>query len=154
MTLAKSDEAAGQFLAKPWVAMLGVAAPGRGPLTIPVWHMLDAQGRPWFVTAKDSYKAQLIEAAGRITLTAQREKRPYAYVSVEGPALLETATYDAFVQMAIRYEGESDDRAYAESMRTAFEAGTRWRVTLQPERWSSYGLAWAIRQLPAGLLPY
>ena len=120
--------------------MLGVAATGRGPLTIPVWHMLNAKGQPWFVTAKASHKARLIEAAGRITLTAQREKRPYAYFSVEGPAVLETANFAEFQQMAIRYEGEADGTAYAESMRDAFEAGTRWRVTLVPERWSSCGL--------------
>lgn len=128
------------FLAQPWVPMLAIAAPGRAPVCIPVWHDLDSQGRPWFVTAKDSAKARLIQAAGRITLTAQRDRSPYAYVSVEGSALLETATYAEFLKMAIRYEGEADGAAYANSMRAAFEAGTRWRITLAPERWSSYGL--------------
>ncbi len=129
-----------EFLAQPWVPMLAVAAPGRAPLCIPVWHALDDQGHPWFVTAKNSPKARLIATAGRITLTVQRDRSPYAYVSVEGPALLETVTYAEFLQMAIRYEGEADGTAYAESMRAAFDAGTRWRITLKPERWSSYGL--------------
>lgn len=135
-----SHEQERAFLAKPWVPMLAIAAPERAPVCIPVWHDMDSQGRPWFVTAKDSYKARLIEAAGRITLTAQRETRPYAYVSVEGTALLETATYPEFLEMAVRYEGKADGTAYAEGMRAAFEAGTRWRITLVPERWSSYGL--------------
>jgi hypothetical protein len=128
------------FLAKPWVPLLAIAAPGRAPVCIPVWHDMDSLGRPWFVTAKNSYKAQLIQVAGRLTLTAQREARPHAYVSIEGPALLETATYPEFLQIAVRYEGETDGAAYAESMRAAFEAGTRWRITLAPERWSRYGL--------------
>ncbi len=129
-----------EFLARPWIPLLAVEAPGRGPLCVPVWHALDAHGRPWFVTAKDSLKARLIQAAGRITLTAQRDHSPLAYVSVEGPALLDTATYAEFLEMAIRYEGEADGKAYAASMHADFEAGTRWRVTLVPERWSSYGL--------------
>ena len=128
------------FLAEPWVPMVAVAVAGRVPLCIPVWHAVDDQGRPWFVTAKDSPKARLIQAAGRITLTAQRDHSPYAYVSVEGSALLATATFADILAMAIRYEGEADGTAYAESMRADFEAGTRWRITLAPERWSSYGL--------------
>ncbi|MCA8928161.1 MAG: pyridoxamine 5'-phosphate oxidase family protein [Alphaproteobacteria bacterium] len=135
-----SHETERAFLAMPFVPMLAVAAPGRGPLAVPVWHALDAEGRPWFVTAKDSPKARLIAAAGRCTLTAQRDRSPYAYVSVEGPARLETAAYADILEMAIRYEGKADGTAYAESMRAEFEAGSRWRVTLTPERWSSYGL--------------
>lgn len=135
-----SNEAARQFLAKPWIAMLGVAAPGRGPLTVPVWYSLDNKSRPWFVSPKTSLKSRLIEAEGRLTLTAQRETRPYAYVSVEGLALLETAVLADILEMAIRYLGEGPGSAYAENMRAAMEAGTRWRVTLSPERWSTYGL--------------
>ncbi len=140
MTTSNASDAAGQFLAEPWVGMLGVTAPGRGPLTVPVWYALDPEGRPWFVSPKASLKSRLIEAAGRFTLTAQRETRPYAYVSVEGTALLETAAPDDIRDMAMRYLGESAGAEYAGKMRQAMEAGTRWRITLTPLRWSSYGL--------------
>jgi len=135
----KSD-AATAFLAKPWVAMIAVTAPNRGPVTVPVWYTLDGHGRPWFVSPKASLKSRLIKQAGRFTLTAQREARPYAYVSVEGPATLQTATVDDIRHMARRYLGERDGDAYADSMADAMAAGTRWRITLAPERWSSYGL--------------
>ena len=134
-----NDEAT-RFLAQPWVGMLGITAPGRGPLTIPVWYSLDADGRPWFVSPKTTLKSRLIEAEGRFTLTAQRETRPYAYVSVEGPASLVTAVPDDIKQMAIRYLGEDAGSEFGENMRDVMEAGTRWRITLTPERWSSYGL--------------
>lgn len=140
MTTPNANDTARKFLAQPWVAMLGVAAPGRGPLTVPVWYSLDTQNRPWFVSPKTSLKSRLIEAAGRLTLTAQRETRPYAYVSVEGSALLETAAPDDIREMAVRYLGETAGADYAEKMRAAMEAGTRWRITLTPARWSSYGL--------------
>lgn len=135
-----TNDTARLFLAKPWVAMLGVAAPGKGPLTVPVWYSLDNEGRPWLVSPKASLKSRLIEAASRFTLTVQREARPYAYVSVEGPALLETAAPDDIKQMAVRYLGESAGGEFADNMREVIEAGTRWRITLTPERWSTYGL--------------
>jgi len=135
-----TNDTARLFLAKPWVAMLGVAAPGKGPLTVPVWYSLDSEGRPWLVSPKASLKSRLIEAASRFTLTVQREARPYAYVSAEGPALLETAAPDDIKQMAVRYLGESAGGEFADNMREVIEAGTRWRITLMPERWSTYGL--------------
>lgn len=135
-----NNDDARQFLAKPWIAMIAVASPGRGPLNVPVWYSLDSEGRPWFVSPKSSLKSKLIESAGRFTLTAQRESRPYAYVSVEGPATLETASYDDIRAMAARYLGDTPGTEYANTMREAMDAGTRWRITMTPERWSSYGL--------------
>jgi hypothetical protein len=128
------------FLAQTWVAMIGVAAPGRAPLVIPVWYALDAKGRPWFVSPKASLKSRRIETAGGLTLTAQRDDRPYAYVSVEGPATLVTAAPEDIREMATRYLGETEGAAYAANMADAMAAGTRWRITLTPQRWSSYGL--------------
>lgn len=128
------------FLAEPWVGMLGVAAPARAPLVVPVWYALDAGGRPWFVTPKTSFKSRLIEASGRITLTAQNDRRPYAYVSVEGTALMQTAAFEDIQEMSARYLGPKAGAEYAARMREAMDGNTRWRVTLEPERWSTYGL--------------
>lgn len=140
MTASQTEDAARQFLGKPWVAMIAVAAPGRGPLNVPIWYSLDEQGRPWFVSPKESLKSRLIVATSRFTLTAQRESRPYAYVSVEGAASLETAVYEDIRQMAARYLGDAPGTAYADSIRDKMNAGTRFRITLSPERWTSYGL--------------
>ena len=134
-----THEAATQFLAQPWVAVLSVAATTRAPVAVPVWYALNAEGKPWFVTPKASLKSRLIQAEGRMTLTAQKDTRPYAYVSVEGSASLETAVFGDILEMAQRYLGEGDGAAYAERMRQALDAGSRWRVTLSPERWSTYG---------------
>jgi nitroimidazol reductase NimA-like FMN-containing flavoprotein (pyridoxamine 5'-phosphate oxidase superfamily) len=128
------------FLARPWVTVLAVAASGRGPLAVPVWYALNADGQPWFVTSKASPKARLIETAGRITLTMQREALPYAYVSLEGAATLATARFADLQEVARRYLGKTEGDAYAESMREAYETGASWRITLRPERVSTYGL--------------
>ena len=133
-------DAALAFLAKPWVAVIAVTARDRAPVAVPVWYALDAQGYPWFVSPKASLKSQLIEQAGRFTLTAQREARPYAYVSVEGSAALVTAETDDIRHMARRYLGDRDGDTYADGMTEVMAAGTRWRITLAPEHWSSYGL--------------
>jgi hypothetical protein len=133
-------DAALAFLAKPWVAMIAVTAPNRGPVAVPVWYALDAHGNPWFVSPKASFKSGLIKQAGRFTLTAQREARPYTYVSVEGPAAIVTAETDDIRQMARRYLGDRDGDSFADGMDEVMAAGTRWRITLAPEHWSSYGL--------------
>lgn len=137
-----SDKArsARAFLAEPWVGMLGVAAPGRAPLVVPVWYALDAGERPWFVTPKTSFKSGLIEAAGRITLTAQNDRRPYSYVSVEGAASMQTAVYEDIQEISARYLDQAAAAEFAARMREAMDGNTRWRVTLEPERWSTYGL--------------
>ena len=53
---------------------------------------------------------------------------------------METAALDDIRQMAARYLGDGPGDEFAENMRDAMEAGTRWRITLSPERWSTYGL--------------
>ena len=59
------DAAARQeFLARPHVAALSVAEPGRGPLTVPIWYQYAPGGEPWVITPAASRKTRLIEEAG------------------------------------------------------------------------------------------
>jgi hypothetical protein len=58
------------------------AGQDRGPLTLPIWYQYEPGGDAWVLTSAGSWKARLIDAAGRFTLMVERvapEKVP-AYI--------------------------------------------------------------------------
>lgn len=77
-----------EFLAEPHIGVLSVSAgDDRPPHTTPVWYGYEPGGSITFFTGtpgRNSRKAGLIETAGVLSLTAQREVFPYKYVTVEG----------------------------------------------------------------------
>jgi len=131
------------FLAEVRVAILSLPDGERGPLCAPVWYDFDPSGDIWFLTHANSRKGRLIAEGGRLTLTAQREASPYAYVSVEG-VVTAIASYDIdadLLPMAQRYLGAEGGRAYAEGMRADWSPETSIKVTLRPARWLSANYA-------------
>jgi PPOX class probable F420-dependent enzyme len=91
--------------------MLGFASASGRPLVTPVWFIVE-DGCLVFNTGKDSAKGRALARDRRITLCANLEEPPYAFVQVQGNAelsedpgeLLRTAT-----AIAARYMGP--DRA-------------------------------------------
>lgn len=123
------------FLAESHVAVLAVEQPGRGPLTVPVWYAYTPGSEVTVLTSSDSIKAKLIRAAGRFTVIVQVEAQPYRYVAADGPAVIDEATYDDVLAMAVRYLPRAQALGYAESIRG--ESNVLIRMT--PERWLSKG---------------
>jgi nitroimidazol reductase NimA-like FMN-containing flavoprotein (pyridoxamine 5'-phosphate oxidase superfamily) len=124
------------FLAATHVGVVAVDAPGRGPLSVPVWYRYEPGGELRFVTGASSRKAKLIRAAGRIGFCVQTEQPPYQYVSVEGPASFGEPDYERDVrQVAIRYLGEQMGQMYLKMM--AAEPEPSILVIMKPERWYS-----------------
>jgi PPOX class probable F420-dependent enzyme len=124
-----------KFLADTHVAVVSVAEPGRGPLTVPVWYRYEPGGVVRFVTGGSSRKARLMRAAGRFSLCVQTEAPPYKYVTVEGPAAIGgTPDFERdFRAMAVRYLGEAMAEVYLAA--TASEREGAVLVELTPERW-------------------
>ncbi len=88
---------------------------------------------------EDSRKGGLLEIGSRVSLCAQREARPYKYVSVEGP-VIEIDHYDLDADlgaMAARYLGDSGRADYIERSREKFAQGNGIKVTIKPEAWLS-----------------
>lgn len=133
-TLAMSRAKREEFLAATRVGVVSVAAPGRGPLAVPVWYRYAPGGTLRFVTGAGSRKAALLRAAGRAGFCVQSETPPYQYVSIEGPVTLGTPEYESDVrQVALRYLGEQMGELYLASSAEAAEPAIL--VELRPERW-------------------
>lgn len=123
-----------QFLADKHVAVLSVTATdGRPPAAVPIWYGYTPGGDITINTGVGTRKATLIEAAGVVTLTVQREEPPYQYVIVEGTVVdvAKPAPLDARESIAIRYLGPEAGRAFVKNM----EDGTSVLYTIRPTRW-------------------
>lgn len=74
------------FLAGLHVGVLSIAQPdsAQPPLSAPIWYDYQLAGEIWLLTGKESRKGALLSEGTRVTLVAQQEALPYAYVSVEG----------------------------------------------------------------------
>ena len=125
------------FLAEPHVGILSISQKGRGPMGVPVWYDYAPGGELWFLTQNSSLKGKLLAVGKRISLCAQRESSPYAYVTVEGPVTaIEPYTVEGdLLPMASRYLGAEGGAAYAEGARANYAAGTSVKVSVRPERW-------------------
>ncbi len=129
------------FLADLHVGVIGIEAPGRAPVVVPIWYSYQPGKEIQFMTFKESWKAKLLKRAGRFTLCVQNEAPPYQYVSVEGPVVsIEEADLQRDrVPMAVRYLGEEAGRQYIQDTIDDEEL----LVRMKPERWSAadYGKA-------------
>ncbi len=121
------------FLAEVHVGVLAVDEPGRGPLAVPIWYLLDGPDVVMSMTG-DSLKSRLLQAAGRATMTIQTEDPPYRYASVEGPVSIGPADLDALA-LATRYLGPEQGQWYVEQNP---DDGTTVTVRLRPERWRTH----------------
>lgn len=121
-----------EFLAAPRIGVLSIPRAEGPPLSAPVWYEYTPGGELWFLTAPTSAKGKLLGLQTPVTLVAQSEAMPYAYVSVECTvADMREATAEQSRQMANRYLGEETGAAYVAA--TAGSVSTKF--TLQPSRW-------------------
>ena len=124
-----------RFLADLHVGIVSVPEEGRGPLTVPIWYAYEPGGELRFVTGKTSRKGRLLENARRISVCAQTEASPYAYVSVEGPVVaIGKADVERDLRpIARRYLGTEGGDAYIAETRDEHDDNVL--VRMRPERW-------------------
>lgn len=124
------------FLAETRVAVVSIPESGRGPLTVPVWHIYEPGGVVRFVTGGASRKARLVRAAGRMSLCVQEESPPYRYVSVEGPVDIGRPDFERDIRStALRYLGAQMGEIYLQA--TSGDREGAVLISLRPERWLS-----------------
>ena len=134
------------FLAGLHVAVLSIARGGdRPPHATPVWYAYEAGGDVTFFTGtrgRRSRKAELVEAAGVLSLTVQREEFPYGYVTVEGTvvAVDRPPTVEQALAVARRYMPEEQARGFVEA-EIGHPAGEFVLFTVRPDRWLTFDFA-------------
>jgi len=83
---------------------------------VPVWFDLDGDDM-LFVTSGASVKGRAIQREGRVALCVDDERRPYAYVTIEGRARV-TEDHDEVlawsIRLASRYVGHELAQQYGE----------------------------------------
>lgn len=129
-----------EFLAEPRVAVLSVASDDdRPPLTVPLWYGYQPGGNVSFFTGTQGRKARkttLIQKAGVLSLSVQREEFPYRYVTVEGTVIQTDRPPSAEQMLAIvrRYLPEEQARWFVEA---ELECPSSELVlfTIRPDRW-------------------
>lgn len=128
-------DAAQAFLAAPRIGMLAVARRSGPPIASPVWYGYDPGGELVFSIGRSSAKAKALRAAGVASLCAQSEQLPYAFVTVDGPVVVEETAADEELRarIALRYLGDDLGSAYIESTK----GGDNVLARLTPEHWRS-----------------
>jgi nitroimidazol reductase NimA-like FMN-containing flavoprotein (pyridoxamine 5'-phosphate oxidase superfamily) len=129
-----------EFLAEPRVGVLSVASDDdRPPLTVPLWYGYEPGGNISFFTGTQGRKAcktRLIEKAGVLSLSVQREEFPYRYVTVEGTVvgIDRPPSVEQMLAVARRYLPEEAARGFvdAELGRPSSELVL---FTVRPDRW-------------------
>ena len=124
------------FLEKPWVAVISIPEPGRGPLTVPVWYLYEPGGDVCIWTGPKTRKAHLLQTAKRISVCIQDQNPPYMYVSVEGPVRIEPMNFERYVRpMAYRYFNPEMAERYLVDIGGAAGVANDILVRIKPERW-------------------
>jgi uncharacterized protein len=140
MTRRMTEQERHEFLAEPRVGVLSVASDDdRPPLTVPLWYGYEPSGDLTFFTGTQGRKARktgLIERAGVLSLTVQREEFPYKYVTVEGTVIGadRPPSTEKMLAIARRYLPEEAARAFVEAELGRPESELVL-FTVRPDRW-------------------
>lgn len=135
-----TEQAREEFLADVHVGVLSVAGEeGRPPLSMPVFYGYQPGGDITFFTntqRRTSQKVARIKETGTVTLVAQREEMPYAYVTVECTVVAVDAppTEEQMFAIASRYMPEEFARGFIRSELDDPES-TLTVFTIRPDRW-------------------
>jgi nitroimidazol reductase NimA-like FMN-containing flavoprotein (pyridoxamine 5'-phosphate oxidase superfamily) len=132
MSLAMSKDQREEFLSGLHVGIVGIQREGKGPLTVPIWYDYEPGGELWMITQNTSIKGKLLAITERISLCVQTEVAPYQYVSIEGPFSTSESTTAQLLSMAVRYLGEEQGKAYADS---SGDGEGSIVVRIKPETW-------------------
>ncbi|MGH3146715.1 MAG: pyridoxamine 5'-phosphate oxidase family protein, partial [Rubrobacter sp.] len=129
-----------EFLAEPRVGVLSVASGGdRPPLTVPLWYGYEPGGNLTFFTGTQGRRARktgLIQTAGVLSLTVQREEFPYRYVTAECTVVGTDRPPSAEQVLAIvrRYLPEEHAQGFARA-ELEHPASEFVLFTIRPDRW-------------------
>jgi PPOX class probable F420-dependent enzyme len=104
----------GDLLEQPLVAVLATYRRDGAALLSPVWHRWRDGGFD-VVTNRGGIKERHLQHDPRASILVFEHEPPYRGIEVSGEARLESSG-EAFREIAIRYLGEEEGKAYAEQV--------------------------------------
>ena len=130
-----------EFLADIHVAVLSVAgADGQAPTSVPTFYAYEPDGAITMFTGTQRRTPRRIERileAGVVTLVAQREEMPPAYVTVEAEVSeIGRPTPDQMLTITRRYMPEEQAQGFVQA-ELGDPENTVVLLTLTPKRWFS-----------------
>ena len=128
-----------EFLAGTHVGVLSVAGPdGQAPTSVPTFYAYEPGGAITMFTGtqrRTPKRIERIREAGVVTLVAQREEMPPAYVTVEAEvAEIGPPTSEQMVAIARRYMPEEHAQGFVQA-ELGDPENTVVLLTLTPTRW-------------------
>ena len=124
------------FLEKPYIAVISIPEPGRGPLTVPVWYRYEPGGDFCVWTGSRTHKARLLKNTKRISLCIMDPKPPYKYASIEGTFSIEPVQFERDVRpMALHYFGLERGEGYLKAIGGLTGVVEDILVRIHPDRW-------------------
>jgi nitroimidazol reductase NimA-like FMN-containing flavoprotein (pyridoxamine 5'-phosphate oxidase superfamily) len=128
------------FLNAPHVGVVSVARDDdRPPLAVPIWYGYQPGGIFTIFTGtfgRKARKTELIQQAGVLSLSVQREEPPYQYVTVEGTVIQTDQPPTAEQMLAIARRYLPEDHAQGFVAATLAHPGTELvHFTIRPDRW-------------------
>jgi PPOX class probable F420-dependent enzyme len=108
-------EELGDFVELPLLAVLATYRRGGTVLLSPVWHEWRDGGFN-VITGSGGIKAQHLRHDPRASIVVAEQSQPYRGIELRGEAQLTTEGFhEAIRRIAVRYLGDADGLAYAES---------------------------------------
>ena len=124
------------------LAVVSTVDRGGHPRSAPVWYEW-RDGAVLIFTGRSSLKWRNLQRTPHASVCIDAREAPYAGVVIDGPveevAEGDVALYDVVLRVAVRYYGEEEGRAFAESYRGSSPGTVVFRV--RPERIVSWDYA-------------
>ena len=104
------------FLSEPNICVIATADAAGQPHAVPVWF-LHEQGTICVMIGKDSKKHRNLIENPQASLAFDRRSPSYYALMINGSVELDgEASYDDILEIAVKYLGEAEGKAYADSM--------------------------------------
>ena len=131
-----TDEYMANFLSRTLVAVISTTDEAGRPRSAPIWfHWED--GAAYMFTGRETLKWRNIQRSPYASLCVDWREPPYESVIMDGRVEeVERSQFDLALSMALRYYGEEEGRAFAESYRHNPENVVVFRIV--PERIASF----------------
>lgn len=141
MSLKMTKDEREAFLAEPHIGVFAHDRDRPGPSAAPIWYLYTPGGEVEFLIDSTSRKARFLDVGSPVTLVAQREALPPAYVSVEGVInSIDTDPPRAFVERLYRHylDGELAEQRIQMSLDSDLPSMI---LRMQPQHWHTVDLA-------------